>query len=92
MAIIKADSSKMIDAAEEILKLTKEYSSLVDELFDKLGNINKSCWKSKTADSYVSKVRSEKLQYKMIENKLLAYGNYMKNAGTNLERVINKWS
>lgn len=89
MAIIKADANKLIEAGEEIAKLTNEYNELIDELYDKLFMINKTCWSSQKADTYVTMLKNDKLKNKMISNCLVSYSNVLKNSGNQINSIID---
>lgn len=92
MAIIKADADKMIYAGEEIKRLTSEYDALIDELYNKLSTINRDCWVSENADLYVSKLRSDKMQNKMVSNNLNSYANFLKSSGNQINNIMKKWN
>ena len=90
MAVITADATKMVNDAEEMIKLINESSVLLDELYERLYTINTKCWKSSKADSYVVNLKNDKKQYDMVINNLMSYANYLKNAGVKLENIIGK--
>lgn len=92
MAVISADGAKLKALGEEAELLTKECMALVDELYEKLGNINKTCWVSSAADRYVSSIKNDHLQSKVVMNNLMSYADYIKNAGASIDNITKKWS
>ena len=92
MAIINADGAKLLEAGEELEKLSKECALLVDELYEKLSLINKTCWISDAANNYVSSIKNDHLQSKMVMNNLMSYSTYIKNVGDSIDKVTKKWS
>lgn len=91
MASIKADGNSIIDVGEEICNLSNEYLNEINDLFDKLSKINKSAWKGSGADVYAMKAKLEKETYVRFGEYLNMYGKIIKNTGTNVNRIIDKW-
>ena len=91
MAIISADGAKLMVAGEEMESLTKECAALIDELYEKLGSINKTCWVSDAANRYVSGIKNDYLQSKMVMNNLMSYSKYIKDAGSSIDGITKKW-
>ena len=92
MAIISADGAKLLASGEEMESLTKECAALLDELYEKLGTINKTCWVSDAANRYVSGIKNDHLQSKMVMNNLMSYSRYIKETGSLIDQITKKWS
>lgn len=90
MASIKANTTKMIDCGTDIVKKANECSVILDEVFDKLVNINSFAWSGDTAKKYAANTIAKKTEYKRLVQSLANYGNVMKNLGIKLEDIIRK--
>lgn len=91
MATIDVNTTKLIDCGNDIIKKATQCSILLNELFNELGNINKTAWIGVTADRYANQVRVQKVQYQRLTNALINYGKAIKNAGDKLENNLRKW-
>lgn len=91
MATINVNTTKMIDYGNDIIKKATECSNLLNDLFNELGNINKTAWSGVTADRYAAQVRAQRVQYQRLTNALINYGKAIRNAGDKLENNLRKW-
>lgn len=86
-----ADGYKLIDCGDEIVRLCEEYNNEIDDLFDKLNNINKKAWSGSSAQEYISRVKSQKSMYTSFGKDLKNYGKLIRSVGKNVNNVITKW-
>ena len=91
MAKIMADGYKLIDCGDEFVRLCEEYDNQIDKLFQKLNDIEKKVWSGKSAQEYVSRVRTQKLIYTSFGRDLKNYGKLIRTVGKNINNVITKW-
>ena len=92
MANISADGKRLIENGQELEKICNESSILIDELYEKLSSINKRCWVSPAADRFVSNIKSDHLQNKIVMNNLKEYARFITGAGTKIDEITRKWS
>lgn len=90
MATINANTIKMIDCGNDIIKKATECGTLLTDIFNKLENIDKTAWNGTTANRYAAQIRVQKVQYQNLVNTLINYGKVMKNAGDRLESNARK--
>lgn len=91
MAVIEADSNKLISNAEELDRIIDKTSILIDELYKELNMINKKAWVSQRADSYVEKIRKEKENVDEVMNNIKKYSSHLKNAGHDINEIMRGW-
>lgn len=91
MATINANTTKMVDCGNDIIKKATECNELLNDIFNRLENINKTAWGGVTANKYASQVHLQRGQYQRLTNALVNYGRLIKNAGEKLENNIRKW-
>lgn len=91
MATINANTTKMIDCGNDIIKKATECGVLLNDIFNRLENINKTAWNGVTANRYAAQVHQQRVQYQRLVTALVNYGKVMKNAGDRLENNIRKW-
>jgi hypothetical protein len=92
MAIVNANTTKLIAAGEELEKLTNDCGVLLDELYKKLYTINTKCWISEAANRYVSSIKTDYETNRAIIDNLMKYALFVKEAGTEMEDIIKRWS
>ncbi len=91
MAEIKANGSEIVACGENIIALCDEYLKQVNTLFDNLEKINKTAWSGNSADLYSLKVKRDKDIYVNFGDYLKMYGQVIRNTGTNINTIIQKW-
>ncbi len=91
MATINADTSKMIECGNDIIRKATECGNILNDVFNRLENINKTAWSGVSADRYATQVHNQRNQYQILVNALINYGKVMRNAGDKLENNIRKY-
>ncbi len=91
MATINADTSKMTDCGNDIIKKATECGEVLNNVFNRLENMNKTAWTGASANEYTAQVHYQRVQYQTLVNALINYGKIMKNAGDMLENEIRKY-
>lgn len=91
MANIKANGNQLISCGESIVNLTDQYIEQINELFDSLSKINQTGWSGNSATTYISKLAVDKKTFITFGKQLKLYGQVVKNTGTNVNRIIEKW-
>ncbi len=91
MATINADTSKMIDCGNDIIRKATQCGDVLNNVFNRLENIDKTAWSGVTAQRYAQQVHNQRGQYQSLVNALINYGKVIKNAGDRLENNIRKY-
>ena len=91
MAKLTADGNKLVECGEEIINLSHEYTNLINDLFEEITNIEKNAWSGKSASIYSQSALLDKANYLTFGNYLKCYGSAIKNAGVNINNIIDKW-
>ena len=91
MARIKADGQKLVNCGEDIIALCDKYDELIDGLYAKLKKLPDTCWSGDSAKKYVSIISKDKALMVAFGKDLKQYGKAIRNAGNNVDYIIEKW-
>lgn len=86
---IYMDTRLMRDAGNDINALISQMNDNINNIYDKLININQNNWKGKGADAFSSDATKYKLESIEFINKLKEYSNYLIATADMFEHTIN---
>lgn len=92
MAEIKVDTIKMRECGNDIMQISNEIGSELDNLFDRITKmpIKTFEWTGLAAQAFASKAKLEKIQYVELKNSLYQYGKYLVEQANRLDGRISK--
>ncbi len=91
MAEIKANGDELINCGEEIISLTEQYVTEINNLFEVLNKITRTAWSGDSADVYAGKLPKDQKQLLSFGEYLQMYGIVVKNTGKNINKMVTKW-
>lgn len=91
MAIVDIDTNMVLDKAENIINLSKEYDMIIDKLFNELITLEESSWIGGAAKQYSENALFDKAQYKVFANDIKIYGETLKNTAELYDAFVRKW-
>lgn len=84
------DTKELYTCGQDIMKLSNELSTLIEELFTKLNAINKGIWIGPSANEYVRRTKLQKLEYTRLKNSLYLYGKNLSDIASEYELAKTK--
>lgn len=91
MAIIDMDTNLILDKAENIINLSKEYDMIIDKLFNELLTLEDNSWTGAAAKQYSQNVLFDKAKYKVFGNDINIYGQTLKSTAELYDAYVRKW-
>lgn len=90
MAKIKANTTKMRECGNDIMTISNEIGTEFNNIFDRISNMPTSTfeWTGESANAFVLKANSEKVQYMQLKDVLYNYGKYLVDCANNLDNEI----
>lgn len=86
---IYMDTRLIRDAGNDINTLLNQMNDKINNIYDKLININQTNWKGKGADAFSNDATKYKLESIEFINKLKEYSNYLIATADMFEHTIN---
>ncbi len=92
MAEIKVDTVKMRECGNDIMQISNEIGSELDNLFERLTNMPTKTfeWTGSAAQAFATRAKYEKIQYVELKNSLYQYGKYLVEQANRLDSRIIK--
>ena len=94
MANLNVDTTKLREAGNEIIKLSNEFNSNVNDLFDRLVKmpIVSNEWVGESAQEFSRIANVEKIDYMNLRKSLYSYGKFLVDTAEDIERAIQECS
>lgn len=90
--MLNIDTAKIKKTGEDMIKLSEELSFIIDELYLRIYNMNKTTgeWVSNSAALYIKEVNSvDRKDAISFKNTLCEFGNNLVNSANKYEKEIN---
>ena len=91
MANIKIDTTRLASDGKRIVELSKQYNSLIDDMFDKINNVTKNNWAGEASNQYINNLRFERDYFKKFSDCMNQYGNELITHSDSIQNKIRKW-
>lgn len=94
MANVNIDTGKIREAGNEMIKLSNELNSNVNDLFDRLVKIPTVSfeWVGESALEFSRIANAEKIDYVNLRKSLYSYGKFLVDTAEEMERAIKECS
>ena len=91
MPNIKIDTARLSSDGKRILELSKQYSILIDDIFDRINNVTKNNWVGEASEQYKISLVRERDFFKKFSICMNQYGNELIIFSNSMQNKIKKW-
>lgn len=89
MIYVKHDTNKIKECGQEIISLANQYENLINEIFERLNNIDEA-WRGDDANKFINEIKSEENQYIRFGNSLKQYGTALTEVSENVKKTVKE--
>lgn len=91
MANINVDTVRLSSDGKRIIELSKQYSVLINDIFDRINNVAKNCWAGEASAQYRNNLVYEREFFQKLSTCINQYGNELILHSESIQNKIKKW-